>query len=226
MSSHDLIVEGLTKRFAGRAVVDDVSFTIGAGEIAILSGGNGAGKSTLLRCLAGLLRFDGVARLDGERLRGTIAARRRIGYLPQGVALAPTATVEEALAFYAQLRCVDPTDHRFPSAFLPRADARTNTLSGGQRQRVALAISLLGEPGLLLLDEPTANLDEEARDVVHTALLRRAHDGTIVLVASPDIGDVADIAARALVLRDGILVTDRAVRVVNANRTGMTEMAR
>lgn len=202
-----LEVGGLSKVLGGRRVLDDVSFALGRGSLVWVAGANGAGKSTLLRCLAGLARFTGVVRLAGERVPGGVAVRRRIGYLPQAPGLLPTATVDETLRYYAHLRRSDPPD--LGPGLLPPADARIGELSGGQVQRVALAIALTGSPDLLLLDEPTANLDPESCTLIRDELIARAGRGSLVLVAGPTSGDLTAGADAVLWLEDGRVAAAR-----------------
>lgn len=203
-----LVVEGLTKAFGPQAVLDGVTFSVDRGELVCLNGGNGAGKSTILRCLVGLAAAEGTVRVGGADPTRQRAARTMVGYLPQNPALLETATAREALAFIARLRGAAPGEHGLPGAFLPPLDARLGTLSAGQRQRVALASALLGEPELLLLDEPVANLDSEARSAVWGALRARSAEGTAVVVASPAPQELAGVAERLIHLENGRVAGD------------------
>lgn len=205
-----LEVRDLGKRFGARPVLRSISFSVRSGEIICIAGGNGAGKSTLLRCLAGLARFDGSAHLEGERLPGPTAMRGRTGYLPQSPALLPSATVSETIDLFARLGRVDPTSSPFSPAFLPPLDAAIGSLSGGQQQRVALVIAFLGAPSLLLLDEPSASLDEGGRLAVEHAILERAAGGAGVLIATPSARDLSLLAPRVLTLADGVVASDEA----------------
>lgn len=132
-----LQVNQLSKDFGSHAVLDGVSFSLGPGTLTCLSGGNGAGKSTSIRCLTGLTRFRGSARLDGIRLPDGARARRWIGYVPQDPALQEGVTVEETVRFFVRLQNVEPRGGFLPRDFLPPGGRRVGTLSGGQRQRLA-----------------------------------------------------------------------------------------
>lgn len=199
-----LEVVNVRKSYKGRGrVLDNVTFSVESGRIIALAGANGAGKSTLLRCLSGILKFRGEARVCGEDLHGKPAVRRLLGYLPQSVALPETATVVEVLVFFARLRGADPDDLVVPETFLPDFGARIGTLSGGQRQRVAIAVSLLGRPRLLLLDEPVANLDEEGRESFWEILTDLKADGSTSIVASPSPGDLSAVPDRVIRLEEG-----------------------
>lgn len=206
-----LETEGLTKAYGRHVVLEDVTLRVESGEIVALSGGNGAGKSTLLRCLAGLLPFEGRARVAGIAVDGRPAVRRLIGYVPQAVQLPEHATVAEVLAFFARLRGVAPAAQDLPDGFLPAPERPIGVCSGGQRQRVTLAVALLGAPRLLLLDEPVANLDEPGREAFWEALRTRARAGAAALVASPTPADLVGVAGRAVVLADGRVVHDGAI---------------
>lgn len=202
-----LVVADVAKRFGPHQVLGGVRFTLDAGEIAVLAGGNGAGKSTLLRCLVGLAGHDGDATLMGMSMAAR-ETRAHVGYLPQRVALPDTATGRECLALFSRLRGVDTDSHGLPDGFLPPLDSPVGTLSGGQRQRIALAVALLGQPCLLLLDEPGANLDDTGRRMLWAHLRERTREGASVLVSSPSPDDLAAIATRRILLRDGVVAED------------------
>jgi ABC-type multidrug transport system ATPase subunit len=186
-----------------------VDLAVPPGRIVALGGPNGSGKSTLLKCVAGLVRHEGSVRLDGSSLDGSPADRDRIGYLPQTVGMPEHATIGEMLDLFAALRGADRATVSLPEGFVRPDDVRIGALSGGQRHRVALAIALLGEPTLLLLDEPVANLDEEGRDVFW-AELRRLRDerGVTAIVSSPAPSELRRVADRGITMEDGRVALD------------------
>jgi ABC-type multidrug transport system ATPase subunit len=186
-----------------------VSFELSAGVIAVLGGPNGSGKSTLLRCLAGLARFEGAAWIGGRRVDASPAWRRQVGYLAQSLTLPGGSTVGEVLDLFAALRGADRSTLPLPESFVPDDDERIGTLSGGQRHRVALAVSLLGAPRLLLLDEPVANLDEHGRATFWRLLHRLRDEGVTAVVSSPSPSELGDVADRRLEMEDGRLRADR-----------------
>lgn len=204
-----LLVMGLSKRFGRQLAVNDLYFAVERGEAVAVWGPNGAGKSTLLKCLLGLLPCGGAVHITGQdALRRGREARRSIGYVPQEVALHDDLTVAETAAFYASLKG------------LPRAEAEevvdklglgehnrklVRALSGGLRQRLALGLALLGNPPLLLLDEPTSNLDAAGREQVLRLLADLRRRGTAILFASHRLEEVEALADRVLVLEGGKL---------------------
>jgi ABC-type multidrug transport system ATPase subunit len=204
-----LEIVGLTKVYRDGWGLRDVSLALPAGVIAALGGPNGSGKSTLLRCIAGLARHDGEARLEGVPLDGDAAARARIGFLPQTVSLPEHSTIGEVLDLFARLRGADPGRLPLPPGFVRGDDAVIGQLSGGQRHRVALAVAMLGSPRLLLLDEPVASLDEEGREAFWDVLATlRDRDGVTSIVSSPSPSELRDVADVGLFLDDGRLVRE------------------
>jgi ABC-type multidrug transport system ATPase subunit len=209
MDERGLRVEGLTKVYRGGWGLHDLTMEVPGACILALGGPNGSGKSTLLRCLAGLARFEGTARLHGRALDGSPAHRRVVGYLPQALGLPEHATIGETLELFGRLRGAAPDEGLLPSGFVRPPEDRIDELSGGQRHRVALAIALLGEPRLLLLDEPVANLDEEGRETFWRTLRRlRDERGVTAIVASPAPSELRGVADRAVYLTDGRLALE------------------
>lgn len=200
-------VEHLTTFYGRFRAVDDVSFHVKPGEALALWGPNGAGKTTIIRSLLGLIRSRGVIRIAGcdARRQGKVA-RRRIGYVPQQLAFYEDHRVVEALQLFAKIRRV--TRQR-PGELLERVGLsehrrkRIRELSGGMKQRLALAMALLDDPPLLVLDEPTSNLDAEARASFVELLRSQRALGKAMLFSSHRIGEVEAIADRVLMLRDG-----------------------
>ncbi|RSN68274.1 MULTISPECIES: ABC transporter ATP-binding protein [Actinomadura] len=188
-------VEGLVKRYGGRAALDGVSFEVGDGEIFGILGPNGAGKTTAVECLEGLRRPDAGRvrvlgldpRADGDRLR------ERIGVQLQQTGLPASIRVREALELYASFY----RSPRDPGELLAEWDledkrrARVRRLSGGQAQRLHIALALVGRPDLVFLDEPTTGLDPQARRAAWN-LIRRVRDGGVTVVLISHFMDEAE----------------------------------
>ncbi len=200
----------VSKRYGKLQALDGVSFDARAGEAVALWGANGAGKTTLMKAILGLIDFGGqitVASHDARRA-GKLA-RRAIGYVPQE-AIFYDLSVQATMAFYARLKGVDrarigPLLARLGLA--PHARKPVPALSGGLKQRLALAIALLADPPVLLLDEPTANLDAQAqRDYLELLASLRKAEGKTIIFASHRLEEVEAVANRVLVLEYGRLV--------------------
>lgn len=219
-----LTINNLTKRYPrpGRAwwsdetitAVDDLSFDLPPGSSLALWGVNGAGKTTVLKCVLGLLASEGELRLNGFDLRRDgRTARRYLGYVPQELAFHNDLSVAESCRFYARLKGVG--DERIPLVLAQvgltgQEKKAVGALSGGMKQRLALALALLADPPLLLLDEPTSNLDADTRDDFIALLVRLRNGGKTLLFTSHHADEVTRLAERVLVLRDGRLVADGA----------------
>ena len=183
-------VVNLTKRFAGRTAVADISFTVGRGEIVGLLGPNGAGKSTTMRILSCFLpATSGTARVAGlDVFRDSQEVRRRIGYMPENNPLHPEMRVREYLKFRARLKGLSRTRSRERVAVVMEQFGLTDVsrriigqLSKGYRQRVGLADSLVHEPELIILDEPTIGLDPHQIRTVRQLIKGLAGSHTVLI---------------------------------------------
>jgi len=197
----------VTKKFRSAAAVDGVSVEIPAGESVALWGVNGAGKTTLIRCVLGLLRYRGRISVGGcdVRLRGK-SARMLIGYVPQELGFYDDFRVSEAIRFFARLKglSVRGCDDVLGNVGLLGHDRkRIRELSGGMKQRLALAIAMLGDPPVLVLDEVTASLDACGRGEFVTLLSRLSGAGRTMLFASHRIDEVTTLAQRVVILEQG-----------------------
>jgi nitrous oxidase accessory protein len=198
----------LSKYYGKVAAVQDMTFNVRPGEAVALWGSNGAGKTTILRCLLGLARYSGEARVAGlDPARRGREARHAIGYVPQD--LAPSAmTVAEMTVFIAKLKGVAPDEARDRLVLLgieDAADKPVSALSGGMKQRLALALALIGTPSILLLDEPTANLDAAGRADLLNLLRQLKADGMTLVFSSHRPDDVLTLADRILLIERGVL---------------------
>jgi ABC-type multidrug transport system ATPase subunit len=203
------------KRFGrNAAVLNGVTFDVRPGQSVALWGSNGAGKTTLIRCLLGLIDFAGDIRVAGlDVRRDGKAARRLLGYVPQELALYDDFRLTEAAHFMARLKGADPAACAPILADLGLAGherKRVRELSGGMKQRLALGIALLNDPPVLVLDEPTSNLDTAGRASLMELLLGLKAAGKTVLFISHRPEEVSGLADRVLTLEHGNLLTDAA----------------
>ena len=197
----------------GRAVLDGVSFAVDRGESVALVGPNGSGKTTILRCLLGLVPFTGTATIGGhDVVRAPLAARTLVGYVPQKVAFGD-ACAGEAIGFVARLRGVERTRAVALLAevgLAAHAGERVRTFSGGMQLRLALAVALVGDPPVLLLDEPSASLDEAGQRDFHLLVARLRRQGRTLLLASHRREEVESLTDRVLHVDGGRLASGSA----------------
>ncbi|MCX6398277.1 MAG: ABC transporter ATP-binding protein [Propionibacteriales bacterium] len=225
MTTGGFEVTGLTVVRGGTEVLRDLSCTVSAGEVTGLLGPSGCGKSTLMRAVVGVQQITrGSVRVLGEPA-GSASLRHRIGYVTQTPSVYDDLTVVENLEFFASvlgvprsrvgdcLTTVDLSSHR---------DAVVGRLSGGERSRVSLAVALLGEPELLVLDEPTVGLDPVLRQDLWGTFHALAAAGAAVLVSS-HVMDEAMRCDRLLLMRDGRLIADDPPTALLA-RTGTADI--
>ncbi|MBO6512083.1 MAG: ABC transporter ATP-binding protein [Roseibium sp.] len=211
MNTSSLLVENTSKNFAGFKAVDDVTFALNAGERVALLGHNGAGKTTLFKMILGFLKRDSgrISVLGAEP--GSHAARSGASYLPEAVAFPGALTGKEVLTFYARLKGEKPA---LALPLLERvglADAagrKVSTYSKGMRQRLGLAQALIGQPKLVLLDEPTTGLDPISRQNVYELIGEIAAKGATVLLSSHALTELEAKTDRILILSKGRLVAD------------------
>ncbi|MEI2650937.1 MAG: ABC transporter ATP-binding protein [Microthrixaceae bacterium] len=200
-------IHGLTKRYGDVAVVRDVSFDVAAGEAVALWGPNGAGKSTIMRCLLGSTRFEGTIELGGlDVRRHGKSTKRLVGYVPQHLAFYDELDVAETVALSCRLRRSPIERGRELLAEVGLADhwdKRVGALSGGMQQRLGIALALVADPAILLLDEPTSSLDVAARDSVLGVFERLRDDRRAVLLTSHHLEEVGVLADRVLAMDAG-----------------------
>ena len=206
-----LTASQLSKTFGNFTAVNKVDIHINAGEMIALAGHNGAGKSTLMKMLLGLLTpTSGSISINGHGAT-SLAARQLIGYLPETVALYPNMTGFETLDFFADLKHVSREHNRellTRVGIIEAAKKRVGTYSKGMRQRLALAQALLGQPKILLLDEPTTGLDPASRADFYRILDELRAQGTAILLSSHALAELADQADRIVIMKSGVKTAD------------------
>jgi ABC-2 type transport system ATP-binding protein len=210
-----LTASHLTRRFDSRVAVEDLSFELAAGEIFALLGPNGAGKTTTLRMLAGLIvPSSGTVHIDGELMSADAShLRGRIGFLTEAPGLWDRLTVFDNLVVYARLHGVTPARDVVNHALdlfgiANRAGDQAAQLSKGLKQRVALARTLLHNPSIVLLDEPTAGLDPESAHETRALILRLRSERRSVVISTHNLDEVERVADRVAVLRSRLVALD------------------
>lgn len=203
--------EALTKWYDGTLALDRLDLELRAGHVLGFLGPNGAGKTTTLRLLMGALKpSSGRALVLGrDAWRDRALAHAAIGYLPGDVRLWPRMTGAQTLSYLGRLRGLDgqPSDVADLAKRLDvDLDRPVGSLSKGNRQKVGLLLALLGEPALLLLDEPTAGLDPLVQQEFHRVVRERAEAGAAVLLSSHVLAEVERVADRVAIIRSGRLV--------------------
>jgi Cu-processing system ATP-binding protein len=206
-------MEGVRRTFGRVEAVKDVSFTLSAGETVALIGHNGAGKTTLMKLMLGLIRpTAGEVRVMGaDPASRAFAARNALGFVPEHLGFNGALTGRETLAFYARLK---GQARGTIATLLERvglshaADRAVSTYSKGMRQRLGLAQALLGEPRLLLLDEPTTGLDPQLRRQLYEIVEELRESGACVLLSSHALTELEGRAGRIIIMDGGIKVAD------------------
>jgi len=204
VTSATLGAERVTRRYGDRVALHEVSFSAGTGERLAIIGPNGAGKTTLLSILSGIQEPDA----------GRVThAPEAVGWVPQQPAVYSKLSVRENIRLFARLEKVadiDATVERMLdlTALSERAGDEVGRLSGGNRQRVNIAVGLLAEPAVLLLDEPSTALDPRQRELLWEFISGLAAAGTTVVFSTHNVGEAERYADRVLVLADGELLFD------------------
>lgn len=198
--------QGLTKSFGDEKAVHNVSLEAGAGKAIALWGPNGSGKTTALRCLLSLIECEGKVKINGYDVDNKRKeALRSTGYVPQELGLHRELTARETLQFYGRLKRASQSAEELLNqvGLKEHRQKLVKELSGGMKQRLSLAVALLADPPLLLLDEPTANLDVRARDFILSLLETLREEGKTIIYASHQYEEVKKLADQVLILEGG-----------------------
>jgi ABC-2 type transport system ATP-binding protein len=214
MSDAILVCEGLRKAFGELVAVDEIGFSIAAGETYGLLGPNGAGKTTTISMIVGILgRDSGEVRIDGhDHHVGNLASKALIGYVPQELALYPELTARENLRFFGQLyglprgSATGKINEVLDTVGLAdRADEAVGKYSGGMARRLNIAVGLLNQPRLLVLDEPTAGVDPQSRNAILESVRRLAGEGVAVLYTTHYMEEAERLCDRVGIIDGGRL---------------------
>ena len=212
-----LVCDGLVRRFGGRVAVDHVSFRIAPGETYGLLGPNGAGKTTTISMLSGILAADaGTVTLGGQPISTSSSpGKHLLGLVPQNIALFDDLSARENLRFFGGLhglrgkhldRRIDATLELVGLA--DRADDRIDTYSGGMQRRANIAVGLLHEPHLLVLDEPTVGVDPQSRNQILESVERLSAEGLAVLYTTHYMEEAERLCDRVGIIDSGRLVAE------------------
>ena len=208
-----LVIRDLVKTYpSGVQALKGISLDQPAGVFGLL-GPNGAGKTTLMKILATLLEPDsGTVQMNGaDLMTDGDHARRMLGYLPQDFGLYPTLTAWQMLDYFAKLKGVTDRKqrHNLIDALLDKVNLssarrqRLGEFSGGMRQRLGIAQALIGDPKLIIVDEPTAGLDPVERVRFHNLLAETASENTVVILSTHIVSDVSNLCSQMAIIRDG-----------------------
>jgi len=215
-----ITIEGLTKRFGDVLAVDDLSFEVDQGTVVGFLGPNGAGKTTTLRMLLGLVTpTSGTARIEGRPYRALEAPVRRVGALLEASSFHPGRSARHHLRVVATAAGLplDPADQVLDQVGLGgAARRRVGGFSLGMRQRLGLATALLGDPQVLILDEPANGLDPEGVHWLRGFLRQLADQGRTVLVSSHVLAEVAQTVDQVVIIASGRLVTQSTLAALTA----------
>ena len=225
-----LEIKELKKTYpSGVQALKGISLEVPAGMFGLL-GPNGAGKTTLMKIAATLLEPDsGEIEIDDvDLITHKQAARRMLGYLPQEFGLYPTLTAEQTLDYLAKLKGVmdDKERKALIDALLERVNLssassqKVGGFSGGMRQRLGIAQALIGQPKLIIVDEPTAGLDPEERIRFHNLLSEIAGEETVVILSTHIVSDVSNLCGRMAIIRQGEIIASCSPREAISQITG------
>lgn len=207
-------VKNVTKKYGKTVAVDNISFTINEGEIIGLLGPNGAGKSTTMNMLTGFIeQTEGEIIIDGyNMLKKPKKAKREIGYMPEGVPLYTDLTVKEFVTYMAQIKNVDrklrkeKVEKIIEQTGLKDVENKlTRNLSRGYKQRVSMAGALVGEPKILILDEPTVGLDPKQITEIRNLIKELGKTHTII-ISSHILSEISQICSKVIIINKGRIV--------------------
>ncbi|WP_435115230.1 ATP-binding cassette domain-containing protein [Halolamina sp. C58] len=219
-----VVADDVTKRYGDLVAVDGVSLSVPAGTVFGLIGPNGAGKTSLVRCLTGTTEYEGEVSLLGSPPESV--DRSRIGLLPQSFSPPERLTVRELLGYYADLydEARDVSSVIAEVGLDDSADTWYEALSGGQQRRACVGITLVNDPDVLFLDEPTTGIDPAGRRDLWTLIEELAAAGTTVVLTSHSMDEVERLADRVAMLADGEVVAEGSPPALIAEHGGESRL--
>jgi len=202
-----IVVDGLVKNYGQLRAVDGISFNVEKGEVFSLLGPNGAGKTTTIEILEGLRQQDsGTAKvLDLDPWNKGYDLHEKIGVIPQGFKFLDYPTPREAIAYYGALfgKKVDPNEMLRRVILEDAANVWFQNLSGGQKQKLGMALSLVNDPEVVFLDEPTTGLDPQARRAVWEVIRKLKNEGRTVMLTTHYLEEAEELADRVAIMNHG-----------------------
>ncbi|RLF39975.1 MAG: ABC transporter ATP-binding protein [Thermoplasmata archaeon] len=214
-------VRGLSKTYNSVKAVQDVSFNVKKGEIFGFLGPNGAGKTTTIKSILGLIHIDGgYISINGYDItKYSKKAKKYIGYLPEKVAFYDNLTAYQNLCFYADIKNVSrdackPLLQEF--GLIEAMNKKVGTFSKGMKQRLGMARAILGNPAILILDEPSNGLDPRGVALVRRKILQMKEDGTTVFISSHILSEIQEICDRVAIINKGVIVAEDSVENLGA----------
>ncbi len=223
-------LSGVTKRYGSTLALDALALQVQRGEMFGLIGSDGAGKTTAIRLMCGLLRADsgGIRVLGDDPVREHRRVTERVGYLSQRFSLYGDLTIDENVAFFAEIHGVRQYERRRDqlldlTQLTPFRARLADRLSGGMKQKLALACTLVHEPELILLDEPTTGVDPVSRREFWKLLSEFLSDGITIVMSTPYL-DEAERCGRVALLHDGRLLACDAPSALRAAMPGSSSL--
>lgn len=223
-----LKVENLTKEYDKVKAVDNISFEVGDGELAVLLGPNGAGKSTTIKSIAGLLRYKGEITIDNMNNK-SLEAKRIFGYVPEAPAVYDMLTVYEHLKFIAsayKLKNYKEKAQELLTIFdlWDKKDKLGASLSKGMQQKVSICCSLLINPKVILFDEPMIGLDPKAIKELKDYFIKLKKMNCSILISTHIIDSIDEVWDKALIMKDGKIVLSRTRGEITANSESLEKI--
>lgn len=224
-----LRVMGLTKRYDNVLAVNNVSFEVNSGEIAVLLGPNGAGKSTTIKSIAGLLKFDGSISIDGYPNK-KVDAKKVFGYVPEAAAVYEYLTVWEHIEFIARAYRLDEGWRERADILLQRfemydkKDKLGKDLSKGMQQKVSICCALIINPKMVMFDEPMIGLDPRAIKELKNIFLELKDSGSAILISTHIIDSIEEVWDKVLIMNKGRIILSRTRSEMKDNRESLEEI--
>lgn len=210
-----LTLENVRKSYRGRQVLQGISLELRAGELLGFFGPNGAGKTTMIRSISGLLKIDSGSIRRHARDGISSSKKVRLGLVPQNLAIYPDLTVQQNLEVFGRLEGINRRRLKYRiaevlrwAALEDRTRSLAKTLSGGMQRRLNIACSVLHQPDILLLDEPTVGVDPQSRERIYQMIQELTSEGTAVLLTTHQLEEVETRCDRIIVMDRGTIVAE------------------